>query len=64
MMISLCRQLIFVLPVAWVFARIASGNGMIWLVWLTFPIAEIISAAIACVLMRRIYKKEIKTLPE
>ncbi len=61
--ISICRQLIFVLPVAWGFSLFAMQSmDNAWLVWLTFPIAEFISAVIACIFMRRIYKKKINVL--
>lgn len=64
LIVSICRQLIFVLPVAWIFAEIVKkSQDMEWLVWTTFPIAEIISVLIACLLMRRINKK-IKMLKE
>lgn len=63
LIISICRQLIFVLPVAWGFSLLArqSMNNM-WLVWTTFPIAEMISAIIACIFMRRINKNKINEL--
>ena len=52
LILSLCRQLIFVLPVAWLFARLVSQSvAGSWLVWTTFPIAEIVSVLIACLLM-------------
>lgn len=58
LLVSLCRQLIFVLPVAWGFAQIVrKSSGASWIIWMTFPIAEIITAIIACLLMRRINKK-------
>ena len=58
LLVSLCRQLIFVLPVAWGFAQIVrKSSGASWLLWTTFPIAEIITAIVACLLMRRINKK-------
>ena len=58
LILSLCRQLIFVLPVAWLFARLVSQSvAGSWLVWTTFPIAEIVSVLIACLLMRRIKKR-------
>lgn len=58
LVISLCRQLIFVLPVAWGFSRLAiTSMDYAWTIWLTFIIAEFISAVIACVFMKRIYKK-------
>ena len=65
LIISLCRQLIFILPVAWIFARIAVNNpNSTWLVWVTFPIAEIVTAAIACLLMIRTYKNKIESIHE
>ncbi len=58
LILSLCRQLIFVLPVVWLFARLVSQSvAGSWLVWTTFPIAEIVSVLIACLLMRRINKR-------
>lgn len=63
LVISVCRQLIFVLPTAWGFSMIALRSpDKARLIWLTFPIAEAVSAAIACVFMRRIYKKEISVI--
>ena len=59
LVISLCRQLIFVLPVAWIFARIGLNMDMPSLVWWTFLLAEVISVAISCVLMRRIRRSKI-----
>ena len=64
LVISVCRQFLFVLPVAWGFSRvvISSGTDYMWLVWLTFFIAEGISAAIALIFMRGIRIKRIDTL--
>lgn len=60
LIISVCRQLIFVLPVAWLFSMIVkSSDSFSWLVWTTFPIAEIISAVIACFMLKGIYCKKI-----
>lgn len=61
--ISICRQFLFVLPVAWAFSLIAMQDmGYIWLVWMTFPIAEAISCIIACILMKRIDKTKIQNI--
>lgn len=57
LVISVCRQFLFVLPVAWIFAGIIRGGGADWLVWTTFPIAELLSMLIALVLMKKIYRK-------
>lgn len=64
LVISVCRQIVFVLPAAWGASLVvmsAGGDGM-WLVWLTFPVAEALSSAIAAVFMARIYKKRIRPL--
>ncbi len=58
LVVSLCRQLVFVIPVAWAFVKIIeSASCSSRLVWVTFPIAEIVSAVIAFLLMKRINKK-------
>lgn len=63
LIVSVCRQFIFVFPVAWGFAQVVKGSmDKVWLVWCTFPIAEIVSCVIAIFLMKRIYKKEVKSL--
>ena len=63
LIISICRQLLFVLPVAWAFTLfIAADLGNAWIVWLTFPVAEIITAATAIELMLKIYNKKIQVI--
>ncbi|MCC8160581.1 MAG: MATE family efflux transporter [Oscillospiraceae bacterium] len=59
LVISVCRQFLFVIPVAWGFSLLAMRSmDYSWTVWLTFPIAEFVSAAIACVFMLNIKKKQ------
>lgn len=54
---------IFVLPVAWGFSLLARESaGMIWTVWTTFIIAEILSCFVATLFMKRINRKTISTL--
>lgn len=63
LVISVCRQLLFVLPVAWAFSLLAlQSMEYMWLVWLTFLIAEGITTLIGTGFMVQIYKKVIKTL--
>lgn len=63
LIISLLRQLVLVLPVAWLFSGFVNGDlSNAWLIWLTFPVAELITAAIAVLLMKPAYKKTDKTL--
>jgi putative MATE family efflux protein len=58
LIVSVCRQLVFIFPFAWVFAGIAKANpDCAWMVWLTFPIAEFLSAIIGGVLFKKIYGK-------
>ena len=59
LIISLLRQLILILPVAWVLSQlITSDLSNAWMVWLTFPIAEIITAVVAVLLMKSTYSRE------
>lgn len=62
LIISVCRQLLFVFPFALVFAHIAKNNlQMNWLLWSVFPIAEILTAAAAIIIWKRIsVKKNLK----
>lgn len=58
LIISICRQLLFILPIAWMFTLFISADlRNAWIVWLTFPMAEIVTAVIAFGLMFRAYKK-------
>lgn len=60
LIISLGRQLVFVLPVAWIFAQLTLKSlTESWVIWITFPIAEIVTMIIAYVLMIRVNKKVI-----
>ncbi len=63
LVISVCRQFLFVLPVAHIFSLLARQSmAYMSLVWATFLIAEVISVIIASVFMRRINKKVVNTL--
>ena len=63
LIISLLRQLVLVLPVAWLFSGFVNGDlSNAWLIWLTFPVAELITAAVAVLLMKPAYKRTVKTL--
>ena len=55
---SIVRQLIVLLPVAYLF----SLTGNINLVWLAFPIAELMSVLMTAIFMIRVYKKIIKPM--
>ncbi|MCB6993692.1 MATE family efflux transporter [bacterium 210820-DFI.6.37] len=55
---SLIRQMIGILPLAWILAR----AGGLPAVWYAFPIAEVIGVLYSIIAMRYIYKKEIAKL--
>lgn len=58
LIISVGRQLVILLPVAYLFAFL-SGLSMVW--W-AFPIAEVMSLLLSLILLRRIYRLQIKPL--
>lgn len=63
LIISVLRQFLFVIPVAFGFVSLVqSGAADTSLVWATFIISEGVSAAIACLLMKRMYKNKVKNL--
>ena len=65
LIISVCRQFLFVLPVAFVFSMIV-GNDLqkVWIVWLTFLIAEGLSVMIAMRFMRKIRNQKIEGMKD
>jgi Na+-driven multidrug efflux pump len=56
--VSVSRQLIVLLPVAWILAR----TGGLDAVWWAFPIAELASITVSILLFRRIYRQKLKPL--
>lgn len=63
LIVSVFRQFVFVLPVAWGFARLAQRTpARMWLVWSTFPLAELLTAVIACVLLRHLLRTKLGAL--
>lgn len=63
LIVSVCRQFIFVIPIAWIFSLIAKHSlDLSWLIWTTFIIAETISVIIAHILMKRLYNKEVNDI--
>ena len=56
--VSMGRQLVVLVPVAWIFANCFG----LWAVWWAFPIAEIASLLLSVLFMIHVYKKCIKPL--
>ena len=59
-MVSACRQLVTLLPLAYLLAVSFGVNA----VWWAFPLAEIVSITLSTVLFIRIYRKKIRPLYE
>ena len=49
LVVSVCRQLVVLLPVAW----LLSQTGNLTLVWLAFPIAELMSLTLSAIFLRK-----------
>ena len=63
LLISIMRQLIFVLPFAFLFSVIAKNNSnYMWTVWTTFIISESLSCIFAAAFMKKIYKNKVQKL--
>lgn len=58
LMVSLIRQLVVLLPTAF----LLSFTGKLNLVWWAFPFAELFSAALCAYFLRTVYRKDIKPL--
>ena len=59
LIISFCRQIIFIFPFAVLFAQTAKSNtDMSWLLWITFPVAEVLTVLVSVFLFRRIWNKK------
>lgn len=59
LIVSVCRQLVVLIPAAFL---LAITTRDITYMWLSFPIAEIASITLSIIYMRRIYRKEINVL--
>ena len=56
--VSLCRQMLVLLPAAY----LLSLSGQVDLVWMSFPIAEVVSGIVTVLLYARLYRQKIKPL--
>ena len=59
LIVSVLRQLVVLVPVAFLIAYFTRD---ITLMWLSFPIAEIASLTLSFIFMKKIYKNDIDTL--
>ena len=56
--VSLCRQMIVLLPVAYLLSLTGEVNN----VWIAFPIADVVSTVTTLILFRKIYREKIKPM--
>ena len=64
MIVSIIRQLVFLVPLAYILARYGAGIGNDDLVWWSYPIAEIAALTVSLLFFRHMYKTLIANLPE
>ena len=64
MITSICRQLVVLIPVAYILARIGFAAGNDNMVWYSFPIAEVVSMTVAIIFFLRINKKLISKIKD
>lgn len=63
LIISVCRQFLFVIPVVYFFAKIVmAGTCGIRLVWMSFFIAEVLSVLVAMVFMKKVNRTKIAVM--
>lgn len=59
LIVSVCRQLVVLVPAAFILAVLTKDIAMMWL---SFPIAEIASIVLSVLFMKRVYRKEINIM--
>ena len=60
MIVSIMRQLIILVPAAYILSKL----GGLHAVWWSFPIAEIVSLMVSLFFLFRIYRTIISTIPD
>ena len=61
LLISLLRLVVFVFPVAYLFTLTSRVEEV---VWITFPIAEILTCIVSLIILKGVYKKKIEVIKE
>ena len=60
LIVSVGRQLVVLIPVAWLLAQTGNVN----LVWFAFPIAEIASLILSSAFFKKVHGKKVKVIDE
>lgn len=63
MIVSFIRQLVVLVPCAYLLARVGQRVGNDNLVWLSYPIAEVFSLAVTLILFTKLYRNVIMEVP-
>ena len=63
MITSIVRQLVVLIPAAFLLARYGAAIGNSDLVWWSYPIAEVFSLALTLLFFSRVYRTVIRDLP-
>ena len=63
MIVSFIRQLVVLVPCAYLLARVGQRVGNDNLVWLSYPIAEVFSLAVTLILFTKLYRSVIMEVP-
>ena len=63
MIVSFIRQLVVLVPCAYLLARVGQRVGNDNLVWLSYPIAEVFSLAVTLILFMKLYRNVIMEVP-
>ena len=64
LIISLCRQVIFVLPPVWALSRLVTGAENVSIVWWPLALGEVVTLVVALVLYLTNGRKLIQSLPQ
>ncbi|MDY2957636.1 MAG: MATE family efflux transporter, partial [Floccifex sp.] len=62
LIVSICRQLLFVIPVAYIFVQMVLNGSNINIIWYTFIMSETLSLLISLFFMRNVNKKTIQAM--
>ena len=63
LIISLLRQFVIILPLAWIFAMfVRNGQAEVSLIWWAFPITEFVSCLVGLIFLKKIKKIKVNSL--
>ena len=63
LVISVCRQFLFIVPVAYLFSKVViSGMYATCIVWMSFVIAEVLTVIVSVVFMKKVNSKKVMSM--